>query len=185
MTAQTPRARSRRSLVSSAVAAGALAGAVALSGCSALSPQQTTEPYTPADGVSTTLGNVDLNDLLIVASAKGKPGVVSAQVSNQGNSRVTVKISSPDGTTLKQVSVPAQSAVKLFEGGHGQTTLPSVPVPPGSMTKLRVSTPSEGTHEILVPVLLDQQYYATVTPTSSPSPSSTSSTSSASPSSSK
>jgi hypothetical protein len=162
-----------------------MVGALALSGCSALSPQQTTEPYEPADGVSATLGHVDFNDLLVVASAKGEPGVVSAQVANQGTSKATVKIAGPDGADSTQLSVPADSAITLVKRKQGQVTLSSVPVPPGSMMTLQVSTASEGTQEVLVPVMLDDGYYSTVTPESSPSSSASpsSSTGTSSPSS--
>lgn len=166
VTGRTPRARAR---ATTALAGAAIAGALALSGCSALSPQQTTEPYEPADGVSITLGHVDFNDLLVVTSAKGEPGVVSAQVANQGTSKATVKIAGPGGTDSAQLSVPADSAVILVKRPQGQVTLSSVPVAPGATMTLQVSTASEGTEQVVVPVLLDDGYYATVTPESSPS----------------
>ena len=62
----------------------AVAGALALSGCQVTSPQQTTVPYQPADGVNITLGDVKVNDLVVITSGKGKEGVLSGQVINNG-----------------------------------------------------------------------------------------------------
>ena len=75
----------------------AVAGALALSGCQVTSPQQTTVPYQPADGVNVVLGDVKVNDLVVVPSAKGKEGVLSGQVINNGPQAATVTFATPGG----------------------------------------------------------------------------------------
>ena len=86
VTRPTPRTRllAVRRSTSVLTVGAAVAGALALSGCQVTSPQQTTVPYQPADGVNVVLGDVKVNDLVVITSAKGKEGVLSGQVINNG-----------------------------------------------------------------------------------------------------
>jgi hypothetical protein len=163
--------RRRTSVLTAGVA---VAGALALSGCQLTSPQQTMEPYQPADGIDVALGNVKVNDLVIVSSGKGQQGVLSGQVVNSGSSPATVTISAPGGGPELTKRVRAGSMAPLYgEGGTAPLTLPSVPVEPGSLATLTIGTGSAGSNQVQVPVLLPQLYYSTVTPSgSTPSPAS-------------
>ena len=143
----------------------AVAGALALSGCQVTSPQQTTVPYQPADGVNITLGDVKVNDLVVITSAKGKEGVLSGQVINNGPQEATVTIAAPGGGPQLTKKVAARSTTRLSgEAGVSPVTLPTVPVEPGSMLDLTVGTSSAGTNQVGVPVLLPDLYYSSITP---------------------
>jgi hypothetical protein len=143
----------------------AVAGALALSGCQVTSPQQTTVPYQPADGVNVTLGDVKVNDLVVVTSAKGKEGVLSGQVINNGTQAATVTFSAAGGGPQLTKQVAARSTTRLSgEPGVSPVTLPTVSVEPGSMLGLSIGTSSAGTDQVDVPVLLPDLYYATITP---------------------
>jgi hypothetical protein len=134
----------------------AVAGALALSGCQVTSPQQTTVPYQPADGVNLTLGDVKVNDLVVITSAKGKEGVLSGQV---------ITFAAPGGGPQLTKKVAAGSSAGLSgEAGVSPVTLPTVSVEPGSMLDLTIGTSAAGTDQVAVPVLLPDLYYSSITP---------------------
>jgi hypothetical protein len=164
---QAPASSSSRArpAFSIAVAGAALAGVVAVTGCSYMSPQQTTVAYQASDGVDASVGDVEISNLLIVSSAKGAPGVVTAQLDNHGSQDTTVSIADSDGKDSTTVKVPAGTAVLLSSGKGTQTVLSSVGVAPGSVTTLQLGSPAAGVHDVKVPVLLDDNYYSTITPT--------------------
>jgi hypothetical protein len=143
----------------------AVAGALALSGCQVTSPQQTTVPYQPADGVNITLGDVKVNDLVVITSAKGKEGVLSGQVINNGPQTATVTFTAPGGGPQLTKKVAAGSSTALSgEAGVSPVTLPTVSVEPGSMLDLTIGTSAAGSDQVAVPVLLPDLYYSSITP---------------------
>jgi hypothetical protein len=143
----------------------AVAGSLALSGCQVTSPQQTTVPYQPADGVNVVLGDVKVNDLVVITSAKGKEGVLSGQVINNGPQAATVTFATPGGGPELTKKVAARSTTRLSgEAGVSPVTLPTVSVEPGSMLDLTIGTSSAGTNQVGVPVLLPDLYYSSITP---------------------
>jgi len=163
-TPRTPLLALRRSTSVLTVGA-AVAGALALSGCQVTSPQQTTVPYQPADGVNVTLGDVKVNDLVVVTSGKGKEGVLSGQVINNGSQAATVTFTAPGGgPQLTKKVGPGATAQLSGEAGASPVTLPTVSVEPGSMLDLTIGTSSAGTDQVEVPVLLPDLYYSTITP---------------------
>jgi hypothetical protein len=166
-------------LIAPVLAAAALVGAVALSGCQATSPIQTNVPYQPADGVAVDLGSLHIRNLLVVASAKGEVGTMSGMVVNNGTRPVTVTFTASGAGNSATTNVPAGRATQL-SGGEGTTavTLPNLPAAPGDTINVTVSTPTDGTTQASAPVLAPQGYYATLAPTAktSPTPDSTSRT---------
>ncbi len=147
------------------LAATALAGALALSGCQAFSPIQTNVPYQPADGVAVDLGDVQIRDLVVIAGAKGEVGTLSAMVVNKGTEAVTVTFAvGTDGSSAK-AEIPAGTQTRLSGvQGTAPVTLPAIPAAPGGIIKVTVSTPTGGAPEVSVPVLLPDGYYASLTP---------------------
>ena len=147
------------------LAAAALAGALALSGCQVMSPIQTNVPYQPADGVAVDLGDVQIRDLVVIAGAKGEVGTLSGLVVNKGTESVTVTFAAGTGGSSAQADIPAGTATRL-SGVEGATpvTLPGIAAAPGGIVKVTVSTPAAGAPEVSVPVLLPTGYYSTITP---------------------
>lgn len=96
----------------------ALAAAVVLgaTGCSMISPQATTIPYSPADGVSVpATGPLKVRNALLVSNDEGSQANFLAAVINDTDDAETLLVG-VDGTT-KRVRVPARTTVSLgFEG---------------------------------------------------------------------
>lgn len=155
--------------------AAALAGALlALSGCQAMSPIRTDVPFQPADGVAVDLGDVQIRDLVVIASARGEVGTLSGLVVNKGTEPVTITFAAGtgDGGTgdggagaVARADVPPGAATRL-SGVEGATpvTLPSIDAAPGDMIKMIISTPAAGASEVSVPVLPPTGHYASITP---------------------
>lgn len=139
----------------------ALLTAVSLTGCQKTSPRQTDVAYAPADGVEVTLGQVKVNNLGIVADSADARGVLIGQVFNGSGDNVTVTFSDASGGSTA-VQVPGMSQVSLSDKG---ATVAKAGGNPGTMVKVGVATGTSGQQEPLVPVLMAEGYYATVTPT--------------------
>ena len=139
-----------------------MAAALALSGCQVSSPQQTTVPYQPADGVNVTLGDVKVSDLVVVTSAKGTEGVLSGQVINNGPQAATVtyrhrRRAAADHEGRRPLVQPSSPVT----AGVSPVTLPTVTVEPGSMLDLTIGSSAAGTDQIGSAVLLPDRYYST------------------------
>lgn len=149
--------------------AASLAGALlALSGCQAMSPIRTDVPFQPADGVAVDLGDVQIRDLVVIASARGEVGTLSGLVVNKGTEPVTITFATgtADGSgPAAQANIPAGEAARL-SGVEGTTpvTLPSIDAAPGDMIKMIISTPAAGASEVSVPVLPPTGHYTSITP---------------------
>lgn len=159
-------ASSRAGRVAAASLSGlAVAGLTA--GCMVFSPVQTTVGYDPADGVSTSVGAVDLRDLSLVGG--NGPAVISGSAVNQGDSRITVQVAqqASDGSVAggSEVELEPREQVDL---STRNLVLPNVAAKPGAVATLRITADPGGTTIITVPVLAAEGYYSTVTPTPAP-----------------
>lgn len=146
-------------------AAGILAVAV-LGACSTQSPLQTNIPYQPADGIAANSGPVQARNLLVVAAAKGGPGMLSGSLINTGSDPVMVTFF----TAAQAQGGSGQGAAVQLRAGEQKlidsVQLPAVADPPGALTSIVMQTPA-GRTVASVPVLLPVEYYATLTPTAS------------------
>lgn len=148
----------------------ALASAVTLSGCQAMSPIQTNVSYQAANGVAVDLGGVQIRDLLVISGAKGEVGTLSGMVVNKGAEPVTITFADANGgSALAKVPPGGQARLSGVEGIE-PLTLPAIAAPPGGILKVTVSTPAEGASEVSVPVLLPSGDYATITPAPAQTP---------------
>jgi hypothetical protein len=145
----------------------AVGAALALAGCSTQSPVQTDEPYQPADGVPVDLGPVQVRDLVVISSGKGKPGVLSASLINTSDTEHRVAFALPESTPVF-ATAPPHSQHELSNGT--QLQLPSVPVVPGEVVVLTVQSPAAPTTVVTVPVLPPVGYYATLDARAAPTP---------------
>ena len=156
VTRPTPRAPQlvvRRS--TSVLTAGlAVAGALALSGCQLTSPQQTTVPYQPADGVDVTLGAVKVERPRAHRERQGpagRPLGADHQQRRPGGNRHHRRAGRRAAVT-KQVA--AGSMTRLSGESPGSpATLPTVSVEPGSLMNLTIGTSAAGSNVVGVPVL--------------------------------
>lgn len=129
----------------------ALAAAVSLSGCQWTSKIITDKQYDPADGVSVTVGDVQLRNMLIVSGQAGGPGTMVGWAHNNGSQPVTVTFSAGAGQQLS-LPLPAGADAALGSGGSS-AALRSVAAAPGMLADVTVSTPSGGAVAARVPVL--------------------------------
>ncbi len=160
------------------LAALALA-APALAGCSFASAQ-TSRPYDPSDGVSASVGSVQVRNLLIVGSTAQAPGVVSGVLLNEGAQPVTLTLAAGTGAPVP-VDLPAGTSVQL---GVATTTAPvagtpgaavvqfaALGQPAGAVVPVTLSSAAGGTTTVQVPILAATLEYATITPAPVPAPS--------------
>lgn len=134
-----------------------------------LSPAQTTKSYEASDGTNTTIGALQLQNVLIVAGAKGDAGSMRGLAVNNGDS--AIKLTVTTGKKNATLTVPAQTAVRL-DGKHtaddkatvSPVTVPSVSARPGTSQKVTFTTATSGATDVQVPVLLDQYPYGSASP---------------------
>lgn len=141
--------RNSRVVASLAVAAAVALGAT---GCSMVSPQATTIPYSPADGVNIPpSGPLEVLNALIVTDESGTDGNFVAAIVNETDAAETLTLG-VDGTS-HTVRVPAHTVLSLGMDGEEPLLLEGIDTKPGA--NLYVSFQSgEGTGvEQAVPVL--------------------------------
>lgn len=134
-----------------------------------LSPAQTTKSYDAADGTNTTIGALQLQNVLIVTSAKGETGKLQGIAANNGESAMKLVISTGKKNTT--LTIPAETAVRLDGKRSADTkstvspvSVPSVAAAPGESQKVIFSTKASGATQVQVPVMLDQYPYGKASP---------------------
>lgn len=127
-----------------------------------LSPTQTDVSYNGSNGTNATVGDLTLSGVLIVASSKGAPGALQGMVTNNSGSAIAVTVAI--GSSTAQLSVPADTAVRLDGQASGNSThtvgpvkVASTPAAPGAKTTVTFATAGTGNSPVVVPVLLPGQ----------------------------
>ncbi|MBT0993176.1 hypothetical protein KIN34_02585 [Cellulomonas sp. DKR-3] len=153
--------RPRRPGTRAVAAAAGLAVGLLLAGCSATNPIQTEHDYSPSDGVRVTVGDVRGNNLMLLTSGEGAPGVLHGAFTNDATEdrTVTVSFAGADGaeaTDATTVQVPARSTV-LLDGtedeGRAEVSVAATPVAPGDVATITLETDADGSTDLQVPVL--------------------------------
>lgn len=151
-----------RRLAPVALAAALLLG---MTGCSMISPQATTIPYSPADGVNVPAsGPLKVRNALFVADKAGTSANFLAAIVNDTDEAATLLVG-VDGAN-KSVRVPARSTVSLgfddaepllftklstqagadldvtFQSGDGEGVMVSIPVLDGKLDYLADFVPA-------------------------------------------
>lgn len=134
-----------------AVAALVASTAVALAGCSATNPITSNEPYAASDGVRVEVGDVTAENLFVLTTAAGEVAALQGAFTNRGSERVTVTMTTADGSPAGSVPVAAGTTVLL--GGDGELVDFIATDPPGAVTDLTIVTEQYGTLTVAVPVL--------------------------------
>lgn len=134
-----------------------------LAGCSATNPVTTAMNYDASDGVSASVGDVRLLNLLVASNGDGEPGAVLGAVSNEGeDARVAIAVAGGEPQAFPvdagQVVLLGSAATGGEEGAAGgQTTeeveLEAVDVPAGALLELEITTDLGGTRTVSVPVV--------------------------------
>jgi hypothetical protein len=155
------------------VAAVVALAATGLAGCSATNTITTQKPYSASDGVRDELGDLTLENMLVIAGAADETGALQGALTNRGDDTLTVTIALPDGTEITSQPVRAGATV-LLGGDAGEEVTFTSPDAPGAFTDLTVSTGQGGSQTLAVPVLDGTlPEYATLVPTTAPTPTAT------------
>jgi len=150
------------------IASLAIGGALVLTttGCSMISPQATTIPYSAAEGTNVhDSGPIEVRNAQIVANEDGSEGNFVAALINQTEDAHTLNVEFGDGGPTLTVRVPANTTVSLgseedepllvknldaapgtdvttfFQSGDSEGRLASVPVLNGSLDYLAPLAP--------------------------------------------
>jgi hypothetical protein len=132
----------------------ALSASIALivTGCGFITPQATTDDYTPSDGTAATIGSLKVLNALII-SADGENGNLVAGFANQGTERITVSLQweGGDGTEDRTVTVGAGEFKNI--GTDEVFELEGIDAELGSLFPVFVQHGDETGKQMLVPVL--------------------------------
>ncbi|MFJ5957668.1 hypothetical protein ACIQC5_17140 [Paenarthrobacter sp. NPDC092416] len=162
-----------------AIAAAAIGvGLLSVTGCGFVNAQQTSHQYSASDGIKADLGQLQLRNILIVASGENQPGRVIGAVFNKSSSDATLTISGSNGAQT-EIPVKANSETYLNDDADA-AVLSSAGTIPGGLTPVTIRSGSDSA-KINVPVvdgtLPEYAKYLPSTPSSTATPSPTATTS--------
>ncbi|MBI5161845.1 MAG: hypothetical protein HY996_10600 [Micrococcales bacterium] len=149
--------------------------ALALAGCTLLTPQATLKIYDPGDGVSGKVGDVDVLNVVAVAGNTARANrdanlVLSAVNSTEQDIALRIQYPSGDGTRNRTVTL-APGSNQIGYGQDGQLLLTGFGPRPGALAKIYFQYGGEQGRQLNVPVLDDSwSSYADLGPTPSPTP---------------
>jgi hypothetical protein len=154
------------------VAGAGVLALLATAGCSAVNEQATTRHYSASDGIVTSVGPVNVRNMLIVAEDANGTGRFLGTVVNTSDSPVQLSLTAASAST--SVTIPADGQVK-FEDEKYSTTLEPAGGDPGAVVPVTLKVNSAST-EAEVPVVDGSlaeysQYIQTPAPSESASPS--------------
>lgn len=142
-----------RVFVAVALAAGVVLGT---SGCGLLQPQATRIQYDPSDGVSVQLGDIYLDNILVI-SDNGEDGNLLMAVTNATGEDVTLDLGFVSAETLAEgeVIIPNNVKVPTSFGTDKENTviLNGIATIPGGLLEMAFALPGGQAQTILVPVL--------------------------------
>jgi hypothetical protein len=149
--AAAPARRNRR-----AIAALAVGGALVLTatGCSMISPQATTIPYSAAEGTNVhDSGPIEVRNAQIVANEDGSEGNFVAALINQTDDSHTLNIEFGEGGPTLTVRVPANKTVSLGSDEHEPLLVEDLNSAPGTDVSTFFQSGDSAGALVSVPVL--------------------------------
>lgn len=152
--------------------AGALTLVGALSGCSLFAVQQTQFPYDASDGVSATVGDVRLLNMLVFTE-DGEDGNFTGAVVNTGDEDIDLVLQYQSGgeKTNVELGIPAGETLHVGGDEFGQVFLPAIDAAAGDLLKIYFQYGSTPGKQVDVPVLDDRlPEYDGLLPTPTPTP---------------
>jgi copper(I)-binding protein len=160
----TRRARAR---TAAATAVSAVAVAALLAGCAAGFDATAAQPYAPADGVLANSGDLRLQNALVVASDSISSGVISATITNRGDTDDELTgLTTPDGTVdlTGDGALPAGTAVRLGSDTDLSATISGLTALPGETITLRLTFARAEPLKVRTVVVPAEGPYASITP---------------------
>lgn len=149
------------------LAVGVLLGT---SACNLFVPQSTTESYMPSDGADVTVGELAIRNAVLVTADGTSANLVVTVVSRASKAEtLNVELQTPSQSFSKTVLLEPGS-VNVFTGpGSQEITFSKAEVQPGALSPVYFQYGDVEGQSILVPVLTDEEYYASMAPTPTPS----------------
>ncbi|MBW8872122.1 MAG: hypothetical protein JF618_08165 [Leifsonia sp.] len=137
----------------------ALAVAFGTAGCGFIAPQATTKHYDASDGVSGSVGSIDVRNAIIVTDAKdGTVGNLVVTLVNTGSESRRVAISAGDqSSTAAHVTVQPGQVKQLGQdpenGGASNVLIPEFTTKPGGLYSVYFQYGDQTGVNLKVPVL--------------------------------
>ncbi|MBW4041380.1 MAG: hypothetical protein HIU86_04535 [Acidobacteria bacterium] len=153
----------------------------ALAGCQFVTPQQTTQSYTPADGVNGSAGTVDVRNVFVLEGAGHTASVIGVLANtSDAQTSVTLQWTGTRGAETRSLVVPAGGLLSMstipskidasVSSDSSAVVLNGVAATPGALFPITFST-SDGQASLQLPVLTGSfSQYATLVPTPTPTP---------------
>jgi hypothetical protein len=149
----------------------ALAVATATAGCNLIQPQATTKQYDASDGVAVNLGELDLNNMILLSDDGESANLVVGAINTSG-SAITLNISYTSNGSLATIvtDIPSSEGVIGYGGkDQPQIVLRNINVPAGGTLTLTLQAGDGDTRVTIVPVLnTDLPEYSGLTPSPIP-----------------
>lgn len=154
----------RARLAASAVVVALLL--VGTTGCTFMTPQATTQGYDASDGIGTTLGDLRINNALLV-SADGQAANLIVSIHNPTAVRVKVSVQyeNGDGTKVDEsIFVKPESTKSLGTTAEGPLQFNGIGTPAGDLLPVFFQYDDVTGQSLLVPVLAPEGAYASLAP---------------------
>ncbi len=154
-------------LAASAILVALLAAGT--TGCTFMTPQVTTIAYDPSDGIRATLGDIKVNNALLVTE-DGENASLVVSLQNTSDFGVQVNVQYEDASKSKvndSVHVNARSVASLgASGAHGTSTivLTGIDAPAGTLFPIFLQYDDVTGQQLWVPVLAAEGPYADLAP---------------------
>jgi hypothetical protein len=151
----------------------AIGVALGTAGCNLVAPEGTLSHYDASDGVSGTVGNLDVRNAILISDTGTQANLLVTFVNN-GATDIKVKVQ--HGTNVKKtviVDVPAGKVKKIGDEGQTHVQFADINTPPGSMSNVYFQYGARAGVNLLVPVLtnaMSEYREATPTPVITPRP---------------
>lgn len=152
-------------LAASAILVALLAAGT--TGCTFITPQVTTMAYDPSDGIGTTLGDIRVNNALLVTE-DGQSASLVISLHNPTDFGVQVSVQYEDATQSKvndSVFVNSRSVVSLGASGPSSVVLTGIDAPAGSLFPVFLQYGDVTGEQLWLPVLTATGPYAGLAPT--------------------
>lgn len=148
-----------------AAASTLIAGVVLtlLAGCGLVTPVATQVPYSPGDGVQSTVGDVELINVILIADGESADGNLMFSAHNGSNDEVqlTIQYEADSGQVTLSSELPSRAVTNFGYGDGGQFVLPNINVTPGDLFDVFFQYGNEEGVLLTVPVLDDSLPYYT------------------------
>lgn len=125
------------------VAAVALGAALALSSCSLTSSITTSEHYDPSDGTGAVVGDVRVQNLILVTTAEGEPAALVGSLYND-DAGATATVTVAVGATEETYRLDPMESVQLGFADGAEQFVTVAPAKPGSIGSFTVTVDGAG-----------------------------------------